>query len=83
MIYMVGGYHVKVREWITGEERQSTVENVHVEWPTVVQVEENVITPPALGVSVVFFIFSVSEVGAALMGDNAGTSRVSRPKHGV
>ena len=25
--------------------------------------------------------FSVSQVGAALMGDTAGTSRVSRPKH--
>ena len=30
-----------------------------------------------------FFLFSVSQVGAALMGDTAGTSRVSRPKHGV
>ena len=40
---MVGGYHVKVQEWITGEERQSTVENVHVEWLTAVQVEENAI----------------------------------------
>ena len=30
-----------------------------------------------------FFFFSVSEVGAALMGDTAGTNRVSRPKHGV
>ena len=29
------------------------------------------------------FFFSVSEVGAALMDDTAGTSRVSRPKHGV
>ena len=47
------------------------------------------ITPPVVGeaefyirpVSVSFF--SVSEVGAALMGDTAGTSRVSRPKQGV
>ena len=31
----------------------------------------------------IFFFFSVSQVGAALMGDTAGTSRVSRPKHGV
>ena len=30
-----------------------------------------------------FYFFSVSEVGAALMGDTAGTNRVSRPKHGV
>ena len=30
-----------------------------------------------------FYFFSVSQVGAALMGDTAGTSRVSRPKHGV
>ena len=43
VVVMVGGYHVKAGRWITGEERQSTVENVHVEWPTAVQVEENVI----------------------------------------
>ena len=30
-----------------------------------------------------FYFFSVSEVGAALMGDTAGTNRVSRPKHGL
>ena len=30
-----------------------------------------------------FYFFSVSQVGAALMGDTAGTSRVSRPKRGV
>ena len=30
-----------------------------------------------------FYFFSVSEVGAALMGDTAGTNRVSRPQHGV
>ena len=30
-----------------------------------------------------FYFLSVSEVGAALMGDTAGTSHVSRPKHGV
>ena len=29
-----------------------------------------------------FNFFSVSQVGAALMGDTAGTSSVSRPKHG-
>ena len=29
---MVGGYHVKVQEWIIGEEQQWTVENVHVEY---------------------------------------------------
>ena len=40
---LVGGYQVKAGGWITKEERQSTVENVHVEWPTAVQVEENVI----------------------------------------
>ena len=30
-----------------------------------------------------FYFFSVSQVGVALMGNTAGTSRVSRPKHGV
>ena len=30
-----------------------------------------------------FKFFSVSQVGAALMGDTAGTSHVSRPKHDV
>ena len=52
---------------------------------------EEIITPPAVGeaefsirpVSVFVKKFSVSEVGAALMGDTAGTSRVRRPKHGV
>jgi hypothetical protein len=33
----------KDQRWITGVERQLTVGNVHVEWPTAVQVEENVI----------------------------------------
>ena len=30
-----------------------------------------------------FLFFIVSQVGAALMGDTAGTSHVSRPKHDV
>ena len=30
-----------------------------------------------------FLFFSVLQVGAALMGDTAGTNPVSRPKHGV
>ena len=44
---LVGGYHVKVGKW-SGKERQSTVENVRVEWPTAVQVEENAIVMPMI-----------------------------------